>query len=117
MITLLVPIDRHLAAQADSVIIVLGDFNHANLKTVFPTRENNVLDQVYCNIYNAFKASPLPHLGLSNHLAIFLIPAYIQTTYLQKMSTRSKSGLRKPLQPWRTAFMSRTGRFLQKGQT
>lgn len=46
-------INKQLMAHPDGVIIVAGDFNHADLKLVmpkfyknvnFPTRENNVLD-------------------------------------------------------------------------
>uniref|UniRef100_A0A665UD53 Reverse transcriptase domain-containing protein n=1 Tax=Echeneis naucrates TaxID=173247 RepID=A0A665UD53_ECHNA len=91
-------INKHLAAQADSVIIVAGDFNHANLKSVlpkfhkyvnFPTREKNILDQVYCNISNAYKASPLPHLGLSDHLSLSFIPAYKPLICRQKTATKT----------------------------
>lgn len=37
---LLLSINQHLAAQADSVIIVAGDFNYANLKSVLPKSIN-----------------------------------------------------------------------------
>lgn len=69
----------------DTFFIVLGDFNHVNLKTVLPKfyqhinfaiRENNTLDKAYTNSKGAYKAYPLPHLGTSNHISIMLAPAY-----------------------------------------
>ncbi|KAK0145556.1 hypothetical protein N1851_015510 [Merluccius polli] len=72
-------------AHLDCLFIVAGDFNHANLKKVlpkfkqyvdFPTRGNNVLDCVYCNITGGYRATPLPHLGQSDHSTVMLIPAY-----------------------------------------
>ncbi|KAK0136911.1 hypothetical protein N1851_026933 [Merluccius polli] len=72
-------------AQPDGLLIVAGDFNHANLKTVFPhvyqhidfpTRGNNTLDLVYTTLRGAYKASPLPHLGASDHTTVMLMPAY-----------------------------------------
>lgn len=69
----------------DGVFLIAGDFNHAKLKTVmptfhqfidFPTRGNNILDQVYCNIAKGYNASPCPHLGRSDHISLYLTPAY-----------------------------------------
>ncbi|KAI3364053.1 hypothetical protein L3Q82_010883 [Scortum barcoo] len=66
-------------------VIVAGDFNHVELKAVFPKfhhyinfpmRDNNTLDQVYCNIPGAYKAVAAPHLGMSDHISVNLIPAY-----------------------------------------
>lgn len=65
-------ISRYLSTQPDSVVIAAGNFNNANLKSVLPklcklpNKEKKMLDQVYCNISHAFKASPLPHLGFSD---------------------------------------------------
>lgn len=42
----------------------------------FPTRDNNTLDQVYCNIPGAYRAVAAPHLGKSDHICVELIPAY-----------------------------------------
>lgn len=42
----------------------------------FATRETNTLDHVYTNIKGAFKASPCPHLGSSDHISVMLTPAY-----------------------------------------
>ena len=47
-------------------------YQHVN----FPTRGKNTLDLVYTNIKGAYKASPLPHIGLSDHLTVLLEPAY-----------------------------------------
>ena len=72
-------------AQPDGIHIIAGDFNKANLKTVLPkfhqhgkcaTRGKNTLDHVYSNIKHAYRATPLPHLGQSDHLSLFLFPAY-----------------------------------------
>ncbi len=63
----------------------LWDFNHADLKSVFPkihqhvdfpTREKNTLDFVYTSQRGAYKALPLPHLGASDHITVMLMPAY-----------------------------------------
>lgn len=40
-----------------------------------PTRGENRLDHVYTNIKQAYRAIPLPHLGLSDHISL-LTPAY-----------------------------------------
>lgn len=34
------------------------------------------MDQVYCNIAKGYKASPCPHLGRSDHISLYLTPAY-----------------------------------------
>ncbi|XP_060763541.1 uncharacterized protein fbrsl1 isoform X7 [Neoarius graeffei] len=69
----------------EGLLIVAGDFNHANLKTVFPrlhqhidfaTWGNNTLDQVYTTLRRAYRASPLPHLGASGHITVMLMSAY-----------------------------------------
>ncbi len=69
----------------DGFFIIAGDFNHANLKRVFPkfyqhvnfaTRGNNTLYFVYTAVKSAYKAEPRPHLGCSDHISVMLIPAY-----------------------------------------
>ncbi|KAI3358110.1 hypothetical protein L3Q82_002980 [Scortum barcoo] len=69
----------------EAAVIMAGDFNHVELKAVFPkfhryinfpTRDNNTLDQVYCNIPGAYKAVAAPHLGMSDHISVNLIPVY-----------------------------------------
>lgn len=39
------------------------------------TSGSNIQDQLYSNIKNAYRAVPLPHLGMSDHISF--IPAYI----------------------------------------
>ena len=82
----------------DGVFIIAGDFNHAKLKTVmptfhklidFPTRGNNILDQVYCNIAKGYKASPSPHLGRSDHISLHLTPAYTPLIVRSKPAVRT----------------------------
>ena len=78
-------IGKHETAHPDAVFVVAGDFNHCNLRTVlpkyhqhvsFPTRDNNILDHVYSNMRNGYKAVPHPHFGQSDHISVFLYPAY-----------------------------------------
>ncbi|KAK1904684.1 Proteinase R [Dissostichus eleginoides] len=78
-------INKQQRSHPDGVHIVAGDFNHACLKNVLPkfvqyvrctTRGKNTLDRVYSNLKHAYRAVPLPHLGLSDHLSLLLIPAY-----------------------------------------
>lgn len=72
-------------AYPDGFFIVTRDFNHANLKSVLPkfyqhvnfaSREANILDLVYTNIHDAYRAAPRPHLGSSDHISVMLISAY-----------------------------------------
>ncbi|KAI4897628.1 hypothetical protein NFI96_030833 [Prochilodus magdalenae] len=44
----------------------------------FPTRENNILNQVYSNVRGGYKAAAQPHFGRSDHISMFLYPAYRQ---------------------------------------
>ncbi len=78
-------ITKQQRAHPDGVHIIAGDFNKACLKSVLPkfhqhvkcaTRGENTLDHVYSNIKHAYRAAPLPHLGQSDHLPLFLFPAY-----------------------------------------
>lgn len=72
-------------SHPEAVHIIAGDFNHAELKSILPkfnqhvkcaTRGVNTLDKVYSNIQEGYRARPLPHLGLSDHMSMLLIPAY-----------------------------------------
>uniref|UniRef100_A0A8C1LL36 Reverse transcriptase domain-containing protein n=1 Tax=Cyprinus carpio TaxID=7962 RepID=A0A8C1LL36_CYPCA len=78
-------ISEQQTAHPDAFLIIAGDFNHADLKSVFPkihqhinfpTRGNNILDFVYITQRGAYKALPLPHLGASDHITVMLTPAY-----------------------------------------
>lgn len=65
--------------------IIAGDFNLFNFGTIlpefpqyvsFPTRGKNTLQPVYSSITDAYKASPPPHLGQSDHISLLLTPVY-----------------------------------------
>ncbi|KAL3981030.1 carcinoembryonic antigen-related cell adhesion molecule [Sarotherodon galilaeus] len=78
-------INKHENIHPEAAFIVAGDFNHTNLKTVVPrfhqhvschTRGDKTLDHVYSNLAGAYKATPLPDIGQSDHLSLFLTPRY-----------------------------------------
>ncbi len=78
-------ISEQQTAHPDAFLILAGDFNHADLRSVFPkihqhidfpTRGKNTLDFVYTTQRGAYKALPLPHLGASDHITVMLMPAY-----------------------------------------
>ncbi|KAK0149886.1 RNA-directed DNA polymerase from mobile element jockey [Merluccius polli] len=54
-----------------------------------PTRGENTLDLVYSNWKKAYKTVPLPHLGMSDHLSLLLVPAYIPLRKKPKPVTRT----------------------------
>ncbi len=71
----------------DSVLIILGDFNKANLSHELPkyrqhvtchTRHSNILDHCYKAIKDAYHSVPQAALGLSDHCLVHLIPTYRQ---------------------------------------
>ncbi len=71
----------------DSVLIILGDFNKANLSRELPTyrqhitcptRDSNILDHCYTAIKDAYHSVPRAALGLSDHCLVNLIPTYRQ---------------------------------------
>ncbi|KAL0148289.1 hypothetical protein M9458_056435, partial [Cirrhinus mrigala] len=95
-------ISEQQTAHPDAFLIVAGDFNHADLKSVFPkiqqhidfpTRGNNTLDFVYTTQKGAYKAFPLPHLGASDHITVMLMPAYRPLVKVTKP-------VRKQIQAW-----------------
>ncbi|KAL0149686.1 hypothetical protein M9458_054969 [Cirrhinus mrigala] len=95
-------ISEQQTAHPDAFLIVAGDFNHADLKSVFPkiqqhidfpTRGNNTLDFVYTTQKGAYKAFPLPHLGASDHITVMLMPAYRPLVKVTKP-------VRKQIQVW-----------------
>lgn len=72
-------------ADPETLTIVAGDFNRANLKSVAPkyrqfvtcpTRGSATLDHCYCPVKGAYKSIPRASLGNSDHSVVFLIPAY-----------------------------------------
>ncbi|KAK1804661.1 hypothetical protein P4O66_020656 [Electrophorus voltai] len=75
------------AQHRDAALIVVGDFNSANLKRAapklyqhitFPTRGNRTLDHCYTPYKDSYKAQAHPPFGKSDHTAIFLLPKYKQ---------------------------------------
>lgn len=90
-------ISKQWTTDPEAAFIVLGDFNHSNLKTVLPrfhhvschTRGNKTLDHVYFNIAGSYKATPLPRIGQSDHLSLFLSPKYSPLTQSVKPTVRS----------------------------
>lgn len=61
-------------------------FSQACLKTVLPkfvqyaqcpTRGKITLDPMYSNLKQAYRAIPLPHLGMSDLLSLLLCPKYV----------------------------------------
>ncbi|KAK2836723.1 hypothetical protein Q7C36_014592 [Tachysurus vachellii] len=83
-------INKLQTVHPDGVVIVAGDFNHCNLRSVLPKFQQNVscftrtLDHVHIHIQvctrtsvaEAYRVTPLPHLGQSDHLLLFLLPEY-----------------------------------------
>ncbi len=71
----------------DSFIVILGDFNKANLTRELPkyrqhitcpTRDSNILDHCYTVLKDAYHSVPCAALGLSDHCLVHLLPAYRQ---------------------------------------
>ena len=69
----------------DAVRLIKGDFNHCNLKSTYPhleqyvtcpTRQRKTLDLCYGNVKKAYKSTPLPSLGESDHNNVLLTPSY-----------------------------------------
>uniref|UniRef100_A0A8C9VFB8 Reverse transcriptase domain-containing protein n=1 Tax=Scleropages formosus TaxID=113540 RepID=A0A8C9VFB8_SCLFO len=74
-------------AHPEAAIIVTGDFNKADLRTIAPklhqhvtcnTREDRVLDRCYTPFPNGYKSLPRPPFGKSDHCSVLLLPAYRQ---------------------------------------
>lgn len=53
-----------------------------------PTRVDRTLEHVYNNIKQAYKTTPLPHAGQSDHLSLLFIPVYIFLRNQTPPSTR-----------------------------
>ncbi len=86
---------QHLADQItnveqkhlDSLLIVLGDFNRANLSheppkfrqhIKCPTRDTNILGHCYTTLKDAYRSVSHAALGLSDHYVVHLILTYRQ---------------------------------------
>ncbi|KAI3374480.1 hypothetical protein L3Q82_006305 [Scortum barcoo] len=70
--------------NSEAAVIVAGDFNHVKFKAIFPK-----FYQVYCNIPGAYKAVAAPHLGMSDHISVNLIPAYKPLICRTRPTTRT----------------------------
>ena len=82
--------DQVLAVEntnPDSVVIVVGDFNHTCLSKALPrykqhvdcpTHKDKTLDHCYTVYKRAYHASARAPLGKSDHNTVILIPAYRQ---------------------------------------
>ena len=115
-------ISKQQQAHPDGVDIVAGDFHRACLKAVLPkfiqyvkcaTREGRILDHVYCNIRHAYRAVPQPHIGLSDHLSLHLIPAYTPHTKISPLLEPSTPGQRTPSPSSKTASQRQSGVYLR----
>ena len=82
------------SAHPDSIVIVLGDFNHTHFKKFLPrykqhvdcaTRNDKTLDHCYTVHNNAYNALVRAPLGESDHSTVLLIP-----TYRQKLRTNEE---------------------------
>ena len=78
-------IDQLERKHPHAAIMVLGDFNHIELKlkayeqmVTCSTRADRTLDKCYCNIRNAYVSKKLPPLGMSDHDLIQLMPTCVQ---------------------------------------
>ena len=69
-------ISEQQTAYLDGFLIMAGDFNHANLMSVFPQIHKHIdFDLVYTTQKGAYKVSPLSHLSASDHITVRL-PVY-----------------------------------------
>ncbi len=71
----------------DSLLIIIGDFNKANLSRELPkyrqhitcpTRHSIILNQCYTIIKDEYHSVPQTALRLSDHCLVHLIPTYRQ---------------------------------------
>lgn len=85
----------------DAVLIVVGDFNCANLKRtvpnfhqhiICPTRGDRTLDHCYTQLMERYKSQSRPPLGKSDHSAIFLMPKYKQSLKQEALVQREVDG-------------------------
>ncbi len=72
--------------------------------------ENNTLDRVYYNIKHGYRAVPLPHLGLSDHVSLFHVPAYtsLRKRIIQLLKP-SKPGLTENYSNYKTVLLVLNG--------
>ncbi len=84
---LVTEIHKAETAFPNSALIVVGDFNHTNLRkglpryyqhVACPTRQDKTLDHCYTTIEGAYRATPRAPLGDSDHALVVLTPMYKQ---------------------------------------
>ncbi len=112
-------ISEQQTAHPDAFLILAGDFNHADLKSVFPkiqqhvdfpTRGKNTLDFVYTTQRGAYKALPLPHLGASDHITVMLMPAHRPLVkVINQYTSRYKCGRKGRQRHFKTVSTPLTG--------
>ena len=82
----------------ESAVYVTGDVNKCDLQpslTNFtqyvtePTREDKILDQLFCNVPNAYKCTILAPLGRSDHKMVLLCPKYKPVLKCKKVESRT----------------------------
>ncbi|KAI4879616.1 hypothetical protein NFI96_003853, partial [Prochilodus magdalenae] len=78
-------ISKQQSRHPDAALIIAGDFNQTDLRTVLSkfhqhvsARGGNTLDHVYTNIQEAFSTTPLPPFGKSDHISLLMKPTYRQ---------------------------------------
>ena len=78
---------------SNGINIILGDFNGCEIEKLIPnyyqyvkctTRQDKILDLIFCNIKNAYKVIKRPPLGSSDHNMLYCIPIYRQKYKTQK---------------------------------
>ena len=85
-------------SNPDSLVLILGDFNHTTLSKDLPkykrhvkcaTREGKTLDLCYSAISDAYQAVPRAPLGFSNQSMVYLLPSYHQKLKRVKSCVRN----------------------------
>ena len=91
-------ISAQQSRHPEAALIIAGDFNQTDLRTVCPrlhqhvscsTRGENTLDHVYSNVQSGYQSIPLPPFGKSDHISLFLKPTYQQLLKRVKSSVRT----------------------------
>ena len=91
-------IARLQTQHPEAFIAISGDFNHVTLDSTLtafyqfvncPTQRNRTIDLLYANAKDAYTATPLPPLGKSDHILVFLQPLYIPRVRREPTTTRS----------------------------
>lgn len=98
----------------ETFILFVGDINQAKLTDILPrfyqhvsiaTRDYNMLDHVYTNRREAYKAMPRLHLGFSDHTCVLPVPTHCPVLKNNK-----------PAQKTITVLSAPTGRYSGKQQ-